>query len=120
MSLKFKVPGLLLVFVGFIGLIKWIIPMQLHASDALLAAFNLCFFVSLGLLINKGYRLTKFIVLAFAVMGLITFPGINNLSNVTTTISLTHILQRVLLIAATIILFKPVKIKDEAETSDGD
>ena len=106
---KFTLPSILLIITGFIGLIKYFLYPSLPATeDMLLAAFNLCFFVGIGFLINKNYTWTKYIVFVMAVLGLFNFPAIRlDESTTIAVISFTFILQRILLVAAAILLFKP-------------
>lgn len=114
--LKFTLPSILIIITGIIGLIKYFFyPIFLSTEDILIAAFNLCFFVALGLIINKNYKWTKYLILVLAIFGLINFPAIRqNCSTPLTVISLTFITQRLLLLATTIILFKPFKTKTSA------
>lgn len=101
--LKFTLPSLLFIIIGLIGLLKYFFyPSPLSTEDLLIGIFNLCFFVAIGLLINKNYTWTKYLVLVLAVLGLVYFPSMN--LNI---ITMTFIIQRLLLVIATIVLSKP-------------
>lgn len=101
--LTFTLPSILFIIIGLIGLIKYFFyPAFFKTEDILIGVFNLFFFVAIGLLINKNYTWTKYLVLVLAVFGLLNFPSIR-----LDIISLTYMTQRLLLVTATIVLFKP-------------
>lgn len=104
---KLPIPTYLLFATGLIGTIKYfILPGPLPVSDLLMAAFNVFFFVGLGLLLIKNYSWTKYLVLALAILGLINFPNLQtDLSTPAGIISISAISQRVLLLGAGLVLF---------------
>lgn len=109
---KFRLPSLLIIVSGFIGPIKYFINPGFISSteDILIAVFNICLSLTIGLLIYKKYMWPKYVVLALAVFGLLNFPTLRPQPSASLTIiSLIPVLQRLLLISATILLFIPSK-----------
>lgn len=105
--LKFTLPSILFIITALTGLIKYFFyPTFLTTEELLICVFNFCFFVAIGLLINKNYNWTKYLVLVLAVFGLLNFPSVTlNL------VPVIFVIQRLLLIIAAILLFKPLMSK---------
>ena len=116
---KFTLPSLLIIVSGIIGLIIYFINPGFISTteDVLIAVFNICLSLTIGLLIYKKYLWPKYFVLVLAVFGLLNFPTFRpQPSTSLTIISLIPVLQRLLLISATILLFIPGKTNNRNDS----
>lgn len=115
--LKFIPASVLLIVTGLIGLVKYLLfPDLIESTGILMVVFNVFFFAGMGLLINKNYSWTKYIVLVLAVMGIINFPELRlNETTQMAIISITYVTQKLLLIIAAMLLFKPLFTKKTVE-----
>lgn len=113
-STKFSFPSILIIVTGIVGSIKYFFfPIPIEVTTVLVALFNLCFFVAIGFLLNKKYVWAKYLVLVITVFGLINFPALRQHTSLPVTIiSLTFIIQRIILLIATILLFKTNSTKN--------
>lgn len=98
-----------LIFVMLLlGLIKYFYDPYIFANlkDILIAVFNIVFFLGLGLLLRQGFDWLKYVLLVLTVLGLINIQSrVGYVIHKPNLITIIVIIQRVILLIATILLF---------------
>ncbi|HYV94766.1 MAG TPA: hypothetical protein VE978_23530 [Chitinophagales bacterium] len=103
---NFIIASYFIFVVAGLGLVKYFYFPGISAKDIAVAIFNLAFFIGLGFLVRQGFKWTKYLLLVLTIFGLINIQhALGYVIQNPNVISLTVIMQRLILLLATILLF---------------
>jgi hypothetical protein len=109
---NFVIASYLIFIMTGLGVIKYFYypKSMLDLETISIAIFNLVFFSGLGVLVRQGYNWIKYLILVFAIVGLLNIYQVMIIfPDRPTVIGFTMIAQRFILVAATIMIFNKNK-----------